>query len=154
MWVAEIENAGTVDSLLVDRNYIGVDDYKHGAGVYVSEVWNPQFLAYALAAWNIYRPGPPADTVVEMTVHQPRFPDTEPTRTFTITAAQLLEWRDQKLLPAIEATKDPEAPFKAGDHCMFCAGKTACMAYLTMPKKRHQNAISATPVALPPDFQF
>jgi hypothetical protein len=61
---------GTSDTVILDyeRATLVVDDYKHGAGVYVSEVMNEQFLAYAVGAarrvWGDPWPG--------RTAHRPR----------------------------------------------------------------------------------
>ena len=160
LYLAEINNSGTVDFMVVhpEGQYLGVRDYKHGAGVYVSEVWNAQMLAYALAVWNIYfrgHSGAPEDFTVEATVHQPRFPDVAPVRTHTLSAADLLRWRDETLLPGIAASEAEDAPLNAGDHCMFCPAKTACMAYLTRPKKPYRHVpVQPGAANLPPDFTF
>ena len=160
VYLADINNSGTVDCAIIypDGGYLGVRDYKHGSGVYVSEVWNAQMLAYALAVWNIYfrTVSRPLSTVkVEATVHQPRFPDVAPARTHTMTAADLLRWRDETLRPAIAASEAEDAPVNAGDHCIFCPAKTACIAYLTRPKKPYRHVpVQPGAATLPPNFSF
>lgn len=157
LWIEELNNGGTVDCAAVSYGQprIKVHDYKHGSGVYVSEVWNDQFLAYALSLLNTYFRGSNSldEIMVEMTVHQPRFPDTKPSRTFTISGYQLVEWRDTKLLPGLAETRKKGAPLKGGAHCQFCPGKNICTEYLTVqrPKFRH-IPVRATPV--PSGFIF
>lgn len=157
--IAELHNGGTVDHLIIDtvRRQVWVDDYKHGAGVYVSEVWNAQFLAYALGAlqelWPTHGQDVPNDVQIHLTVHQPRFPGVKPARTQTLTFADLHQWRSEKLLPALEASLQPNAPLRGGDHCRFCPAKSICMEYLTVERTRFQHVpIQATPI--PKDFQF
>jgi hypothetical protein len=157
--IAELHNGGTVDHLIIDpaARQIWVDDYKHGAGVYVGENWNAQFLAYALGAlrslWPTNGRDVPDDVGIHLTVHQPRFPGVKPARTHSITFGDLWAWRTEKLIPALEASLDPNAPLKGGDHCRFCPAKPICMEYLTVQRPQFQRVpIQASPV--PKDFQF
>jgi hypothetical protein len=159
LWLDEIGNGGTVDCLLV-APYDGatarvhVHDYKHGQGVYVSETWNAQFLAYGVAGARAILPQVPLD-MIEFTfaVHQPRFADTAPCRTQTLPGREVQRWLRDTLVPALEAGRDPNAPLRAGPHCQFCGAKDICMEYLSAPRTRFGHIpIKAEPV--PADFQF
>lgn len=156
LFVPAIRNGGTVDSLIVEqsRQTVWVDDYKHGAGVYVSEKENAQMMAYALGAAHVCMPGRPLDEMTfHLTVHQPRFPDVPPARTFTLSGRRLAEWRDDVLIPRLEAGRSRDAEFRGGDHCRFCPGKPICTTYLTVQRPRFQHRpLEVAPV--PPDLQF
>lgn len=160
LWVSEINNGGMVDCLLIapQQRRLEVHDYKHGEGVYVTEVMNEQFLAYTMGAldelWPRY-PGEdvPKDIDIAMVVHQPRFPDVKPVRRYEITSGDLMDWRTRHLFPAIQATRHDNAPLVAGDHCQFCPAKPICVAYLSAPKTPYQRVpIKAS--AVPTNFQF
>jgi hypothetical protein len=160
LFIAELHNSGTVDHLIVDvaAKTVWVDDYKHGAGVYVGEKWNAQFIAYALGALQNRWPRAededvPKDVTLHLTVHQPRFPDVKPARTHTLTFEEMYHWRNTVMIPALNTSLTPDAPLKGGDHCRFCPAKPICMEYLTVAHTRFQHVpIQAAPV--PRDFQF
>lgn len=80
---------GKADAIIIDAEHraIEVIDYKHGAGVKVSPVSNPQTLKYAAGA--VYDHGIATDfEVIHSTIVQPRAGDGEPER-FTVTIADL-----------------------------------------------------------------
>ena len=154
--IPEINGSGTVDHMVVrkDIHRMWIDDYKHGAGVYVSEVMNAQFLAYAIGAARLVWDGMwPGSLEITMTVHQPRFPDVKPSRSYTIKGGQLMVWMREKLEVGIYRSREPNAPLVAGDHCRFCPAKGICMVYLSAPKPPYQHRpITAEPV--PEGLQF
>lgn len=159
LWLEEIGNGGTVDCLLVapyggSQPAIHVHDYKHGSGVYVSEAWNAQFLAYAIAGARAVLPQVPIEHITfTLAVHQPRFADTKPCRAQVLPGAEVDRWRKETLIPALERGTDPEAPLRSGPHCQFCDAKTICVEYLSAPKARFGHVpLKASPV--PTDFQF
>ncbi len=158
LWLPEIDNGGMVDCLLAGvedrRAHIQVHDYKHGQGVYVSEAWNAQFLAYGIAGAYFLYPGVPlTEHKFTFAVHQPRFADTKPCRAQTLSGADVDRWRVETLLPALEAGKNPDAPLRSGPHCQFCGAKDICVEYLSAPKARFGYVpLKAEPV--PTNFQF
>lgn len=80
---------GKADAIIIDAEHraIEVVDYKHGAGVKVSPVNNPQTLKYAAGA--VYDHGIATDfEVIHSTIVQPRAGDGEPER-FTVTITDL-----------------------------------------------------------------
>jgi hypothetical protein len=157
LWLAEINNGGMVDCLLAsvtNKPRVHVHDYKHGSGVYVSEAWNAQFLAYGIAGAREVLPDYDI-TEVEFTfaVHQPRFDGVPPCRAQTLPGVDVDRWRRETLIPAIEAGRDPDAPLRSGEHCRFCPAKTICVEYLSAPRQRFGYVpIKAEPV--PEGFEF
>ena len=101
-------------------------DYKHGAGVAVDAVGNPQGRYYALGALldllrQGYRP-----VEVQIVIIQPRaFHPDGPIRQEFLSVAELFDWAGD-LVDAAWRTMDPEAPLKAGDHCRFCRAAGVC----------------------------
>ena len=123
---------GTSDFIFLDEatKTLHVWDYKHGQGVIVEAVDNPQGLYYAAGAvetlglWNT------VDTVV-IHIVQPRAAHWQgPHRTWTVATEWLDDWVSGKLVPAMEraeATMKPgpdgayEVPDPVpGEHCQFC----------------------------------
>lgn len=114
---------GTADIRILSPSHLELIDYKHGVGVFVSAKMNPQMLCYALAAYIMQ----PFKTVT-MTIIQPRaFAGKVPIRKHSITAKQLLKWRDKVLIPGIKATKKRNAKLRASPSaCQFCPADTRC----------------------------
>lgn len=114
-------------------------DYKHGQGIPVDVQYpepvtyfcggssdkNPQLMYYALGAL-----GPNNDLCVadvEIGIAQPRAEHRDgPLRTCKVSVEELLTWRDEVLVPGIAATRQPNAPLCAGDHCKFCNAIGVC----------------------------
>jgi len=113
---------GTADCLVWDDT-IHVIDFKYGQGLYVDEQDNEQLMLYGLMACD----GMVDCTNVRITIIQPRAGG-EPIRHADYTAGDLYKWRDEVLLPAIQA----EPAFNAGAHCKFCARGAALRCPLTM----------------------
>jgi hypothetical protein len=113
---------GTVDFWALDlhRKRLHVNDYKHGAGVFVEAEENPQNRAYGLgvaAPW--IRPG----LVKEVHLHitQPRHWASEKVRTEVLKINQLLDWQWRHLKPLLALCADPTAPKVPGEkQCQFC----------------------------------
>lgn len=117
---------GTADLILWTRNrHLHVIDYKHGQGVPVDVVENPQVLYYALGAVLMLRKMPASITCH---VCQPRghHPD-GPMRSWKFGYERLVEFK-QELLQAAEATQAEDAPLVPGDHCRFCKAHAVCPA--------------------------
>jgi len=112
-----------------------VIDYKHGKGTYVPVEGNTQMRCYGLGAIG-------ADVLLYKTVTlciiQPRHTDWEFRHcTEVMTCGDLLFWGRSKLVPGAEATRQPNAPLKAGDHCKFCRAKAIC------PKQKEEANLVA-----------
>lgn len=117
---------GTCDAIMIGGDTLHITDYKHGMGVPVSAVGNPQMRLYALGALRKYRPvyGNSIKRV-SMGIVQPRV--TEDFSEDTITVDELLAWADRvKQIAAIAYNGKGE--FKPGEHCRFCRGRDVCKA--------------------------
>lgn len=113
---------GTVDCLIIpddDDGVVVVDDFKGGRGVIVPAKRNGQLMQYALSAWdNIVRHRSKA-TRFKLRIDQPRAP--EKGDEWECTLEDLLRFAEDEYVPAVEATKDPDAPLQASpDGCQFC----------------------------------
>lgn len=100
-------------------------DYKHGKGVPVSAVGNPQMRLYALGALHRYAPVF-GDTIkrVRMTIDQPRL---DSYTTDEITVEELRAW-GESIKPIAQKAFSGLGEFVPGDHCRFCRGKAQCRA--------------------------
>jgi len=113
---------GTLDHGSIDEPVARVTDLKYGKGVFVEAENNTQLMLYALGMiqdyWWVAQP----DTFI-LAVHQPRrdyFGEWE------ITTKELIDWAWDIAKPAAELAMQPDAPFKAGDHCRFCKIRQTC----------------------------
>ena len=115
---------GTGDALILSTSIIEVLDYKHGVGIPVNAVGNPQTRLYGLGAYDaycsLYDPA-----AVRMTIVQPRLDSlTEE----TMVVPDLLEWADTVVVPAAKLAWAGKGEFSPGEHCRFCAAKAICSA--------------------------
>ena len=120
------EGFGTCDSIMVGGDTLHITDYKHGKGVPVSAVDNPQMKLYALGALKLYRPVY-GDRIkkVSMAIFQPRLSETASEDAMTV--EELLAWGESIKPIAREAYEGP-GTFNPGEHCRFCKGKAQCRA--------------------------
>ena len=120
------EGFGTCDCVMIGDDTLHITDYKHGKGVPVSALDNPQMRFYALGALKLYRPifG---DTIkkVSMGICQPRLSDTASEDALTV--EDLLAWGDS-VKPIAKEAYDGPGTFCPGEHCRFCKGKAQCAA--------------------------
>jgi hypothetical protein len=125
-------DGGTSDVVLLfwndqdDLVAIEVFDYKHGAGVAVEAIDNPQAMCYGLGIVEKYDANP--ETTIEITISQPRahHPDGL-IRTWTTKAKELRNWQDEELVPAAKETQNPDADLVPSDSgCRFCKAAGDC----------------------------
>ncbi len=115
---------GTADCACYDatNRILDVTDYKHGEGIFVDAVWNPQIMYYAYGLLDQY----PGALDVRLRIVQPRCYSTGgPVREFEISRAKLEEWAKSELIPAMERTQ-MDGTLDAGAHCRFCPAKRVC----------------------------
>lgn len=117
---------GTCDCIMVGGDTLHITDYKHGKGVPVSAVENPQMRLYALGALRLYR-AVYGDQIkkVSMGICQPRL--SEEASEDALTVEELLAW-GESIKPLAKEAYDGPGTFCPGEHCRFCKGKEVCRA--------------------------
>ena len=116
------EGFGTADCLIIADGTLEIIDYKHGLGVLVSAVMNPQMFCYALGALELF--GNLYDIEkVHLTIFQPRKANISEDE---ISKEDLLKWADKTLSPAAKLAFEGKGEFAAGAHCQFCKIKQEC----------------------------
>lgn len=131
---------GTADALLFEPKLLEIVDYKNGAGVKVTPVWNPQHLFYAAgavfyAAAAVQLRSIPMPDRLRLTVVQPHAGG-EPIRSWDLSLVDLMMWIDEVLKPGVEACLAPDPPLVPGTWCRFCPVAHAC-------PELHKSAIAA-----------
>lgn len=124
-------DGGTSDVVLLfldgeDLVAVEVYDYKHGSGVAVECVDNPQAMCYALGICAKYQAE--ANIPVRISIGQPRAHHNDGRiRSWDITAEYLINWQEEKLVPTAKATLEENAKFQASDDgCRFCPVSGNC----------------------------
>lgn len=113
---------GTVDSAIIGEDIIDITDLKYGAGIAVDVEKNPQLMYYAVGILSKFM-GP---TKVRLRIVQPRaFHINGPVRVWETTSTELLQWRDEVLIPAMSRA-EIDVTLAPGDWCRFCPAKLAC----------------------------
>lgn len=120
------EGFGTCDCVMIGGDTLHITDYKHGKGVAVSAVGNPQMRLYALGALKMFTAVyGDSITKVSMGICQPRL--SEEASEESLTVEELKEWGESIKPLANEAYNGP-GTFCPGEHCRFCKGKAKCRA--------------------------
>ena len=114
---------GTADCVAyrADLKHLYVVDYKHGKGVPVPALGNPQLRYYALGAIAMIRL--PVESVT-MVIVQPRSSG-EPVRVDCVDRVAL-EVFGADLRAAVKRTKEWDAPLNPGEWCQFCPAHAIC----------------------------
>lgn len=113
---------GTTDVAIIRSGYLHIIDLKYGKGVQVSAEDNPQLRLYALGSLYDLDPVYEVETV-QMTIYQPRLDNIS---TATMSAKDLYDWGDKVIRPAADLAMTDDAPFAAGDWCIFCPARRDC----------------------------
>ena len=119
-WVQE--GFGTADCILIADGVLNIVDYKHGKGVEVSAVANPQMQLYALGALEIFDGIYDIDTV-RMTIFQPRKSNISVDQ---MDKADLYKWADTELSQKAQLAYEGQGDFSCGEWCRFCKAKAEC----------------------------
>lgn len=119
-WVQD--GFGTADCIVITDGIMNIVDYKHGKGVEVSAVSNPQMRLYALGALEIFDGIYDIDRVC-MTIFQPRKGNVS---TDVIDKEALLEWADSDLSEKAKLAYEGLGDFHCGEWCCFCKAKAEC----------------------------
>lgn len=139
---------GTGDAIIVSDLMLEVCDYKHGKGVPVNAVNNPQIRLYGLGALSRFGtlydfPG------VRGTIIQPRLESV--TEEF-LTREELLAWAENEVVEKAKLAWKGTGEFVPGEHCRFCAAKAVCSARVAEGLKLFQSGL--TEPGLIPDEQI
>lgn len=124
------EDKGTVDFALVNNDRVYVLDLKYGAGVMVDAKENPQLAIYALSliqelemVYDFHD-----ETLVTMTIFQPRTIEGIPTKIWAISLKNLREWAQFISLSVIDITGTKAKFSPSPDACQWCPAKGFCTA--------------------------
>lgn len=117
---------GTCDCVMIGGDRLHITDYKHGKGVRVDAVGNPQMRLYALGALNHFKAifGDMIKTV-SMGICQPRLNETASEESMTV--GELIAW-GESIKPLAEAAYNGTGEYHSGEWCRFCKGKAQCKA--------------------------
>ena len=117
---------GTGDAVVVSPRLVHVLDLKYGQGVPVNAVGNPQLRLYGLGAMNEFGDLLGSIEGVAVTIVQPRLGSVS---SETLTVAELTEWRDTVVMPAVQKVEDGAGDFGPGEAaCRFCPVAGECRA--------------------------
>jgi Protein of unknown function (DUF2800) len=124
--IPALETFGTADAVIVGAHdkILRVYDYKHGRGVKVSAIENPQMLAYASGALARY--GTVDDYLgVTVTIVQPRIDHIE---SYTVGIDELQRWEEDAGRIVALARQGTDALTPGEKQCRFCPAKATCPA--------------------------
>lgn len=140
------EIGGTADfvaAFVLDKLVVG--DYKNGRVVVEAED-NHQMKIYAII--ELGPDNPFMVETVETFIFQPNVSSGSTLKTASYAVEELYRWRDEVLIPAIEATKDPNAPLVPGEWCKWCRFQTKgnCPAILESMFGKQEERVPKTAV--------
>lgn len=139
---------GTGDCTIISDQLLEVVDYKHGKGIPVDAVGNPQLRLYALGALakfgNLYD-----FPAVRYTIVQPRLDSVSEE---TLTREDLLHWAETEVVEKAKMAWAGTGEFVPGEHCRFCPAKAVCSARVAEALKMFQYGLGAPGVI--PDEQI
>lgn len=139
---------GTGDCIIVSDSLLEVCDYKHGKGIPVDAVGNPQLRLYGLGAMERF--GRLYDfQSVRMTIIQPRLDSVSEE---TLTCADLTSWAAEEVVEKAKQAWTGSGEFVPGEHCRFCAAKAVCSARVAQAMRMFQYGLEAP--GLIPDEQI
>jgi hypothetical protein len=141
---------GRVDLAIVKeaQRFLEIVDYKNGSGILVDPTNNPQMLYYA--AGVLLQTPFPIETVM-MTVVQPHARTLQKIRSWTVDALDILMWVDEKLIPAVDACAQPDAPLVMGPWCRFCPASFTCPKLAEEASKMAAREFSDDGISMPSD---
>lgn len=119
-WVRD--GFGTADCIIIADGVLNIVDYKHGKGIEVSAMKNPQMMLYALGALEIFD-GIYDIVSVRMTIYQPR------KNNISVCSMEkdcLLEWAQNDLAYKAKLAYEGSGDFHCGEWCRFCKAKAEC----------------------------
>ena len=135
---------GTGDAIVISDSILDVIDYKHGKGVPVDAVDNPQARLYGLGAMELL--GDLYDfTHIRNTIDQPRL---DSVTSEILSREELLQWAEDDVRGRAQLAWEGKGEFLPGDHCRFCTCKAICSARAAESLKIFNSGLE-TPMLLP-----
>lgn len=117
-----VKLGGTADVIGFGNGILEIADLKTGRGYVDAD--SDQMKIYALGTLAKIK-SKPVETV-RLSIIQPH---SGPTRTHTMTVDELIQWRNETLIPAIMETSNKDAqPKPSTDACRYCPAKVICPA--------------------------
>lgn len=154
---------GTLDVAVMTRNpanglaVVHVIDFKFGSGVFVPVENNEQLLSYGtgfLLSDRWAEVDEPFDEIVFHIV-QPRHHRKDELQPWGLSPFALQDWYTRTLPAHVAATKNPNAPLIAGDHCQFCPARPSCRELRRVAKEQvtelFQDETLTVPATKPPE---
>ena len=112
---------GIADCIVTTESTLDVFDLKFG-GILVSSEKNSQLMCYALGALGLCGDSKQI-AEIRMTIVQPRRKNIS---TCIMNRADLFQWANSTLAPAIRIVYEGKGELHAGPHCQFCPAKAIC----------------------------
>lgn len=133
---------GTGDCIIVSDSLLEVIDYKHGKGIPVSALQNPQLRLYSLGAIDRFGQLYDFDNV-RYTIIQPRL-DSVSEDSMTIT--DLIAWAETEVVEKAKQAWAGTGEFHPGEHCRFCSAKAVCAARVAKSLELFNTGLEAVGV--------
>lgn len=142
------EGFGTADCIIIGGDTLTIIDYKHGKGVPISAMDNPQLKLYAIGALNQFNAFY-GDAIkhIRLRIVQPRVSDE--LNDFELTVQDLMQWGNSVVAPVANLAYNGGGECNRGDWCRFCKARAICRQtannYLALDAFRAfcQNEINA-----------
>lgn len=119
------EGKGTADMVIIAGDTIKIIDFKYGAFRKVEGERNSQMMIYALGAAEKFKEFGPFSKV-SMTIFQPRMDNIVSDE---ISMSELIEWRDNVVIPQAAKAIEGDGELVSGKHCEFCRARLLCKEY-------------------------
>ena len=133
---------GTGDCIIVSDILLEVIDYKHGKGIPVNAVNNPQLRLYALGADEIFSYMYDY-TNVRYTIVQPRLDSVSEE---CLPIDELKQWAMAEVVEKAKLAWRCTGEFHPGEHCRFCSAKAVCSARVAESLKLFNTGLEAVGV--------
>lgn len=145
------EAFGRCDSVMLGEDTLIITDYKHGKGVPVEVVENPQLMLYALGAYKLYLPifGDVIQNVC-IYIDQPRI---GAYNGWSCKLSELLDW-GASIKPKAEKAFMGFGEYKTGSWCKFCRANGVCKAQSSQQIGAFDDfaaAVNQSPAILTPE---
>ena len=133
---------GTGDCIIVSDILLEIIDYKHGKGIPVNAVNNPQLRLYALGADEIFSYMYDYASV-RCTIVQPRLDSVSEE---SLPIDELKQWAMAEVVEKAKLAWRGTGEFHPGEHCRFCSAKAVCSARVAESLKLFNTGLEAVGV--------